>query len=154
MSIIKELNLRKEISELHKAHLNILFTSGVIHNRIASILKPYGLTVEQFNVLRILKGAKEERLYIRDIASRMIDKNSNVSRIVDKLEAHKQVRRSLSQKDKRANFIVLTESGLQLITELIDTIQPQLNKVLNLNEKEAKALNLLLDKARGEDSES
>ncbi len=148
MSIVNELNLRKETTELHKAHLNILFTAGVVHNKVATILKPYGITVEQFNVLRILKGAVDERLCIKDIASRMIDRNSNVSRIVDKLEIHKQIVRSQSDKDKRASHILLTDLGLQLITEITNAVQADLNKVLNLTENEALLLNNLLDKSR------
>ncbi|MBX2985378.1 MAG: MarR family transcriptional regulator [Bacteroidia bacterium] len=148
MSIVNELNLRKETSELHKAHLNILFTSGIVHNRVANILKPYGITVEQFNVLRILRGAVDERLCIKDIASRMIDRNSNVSRIVDKLETHKQIVRSQSETDKRASHILLTDLGLKLVTEIANAVQSDLNNVLNLTEDEAQLLNNLLDKAR------
>ncbi|MCK9480442.1 MAG: MarR family transcriptional regulator [Bacteroidia bacterium] len=152
MSIVQELKLLKVTSALHLAHLNVLFTSGYIHGKIAQILKPFQLTVEQFNVLRILKGANDTHLCIRDITCRMIDRNSNVSRIVDKLEAHHYVRRSPSNEDKRANEVLLTEKGLNLITEITEIVQPQFNKLLNLTEEEAKDLNHLLDKARSRDA--
>lgn len=147
MDIEKELRLKKGIGELHKAHLNVLFTAGVLYNRVRSVLKPHGLTVEQFNVLRILRGAGE-KMCVKEIAGRMLDRSSNVSRIIDKLVAHNYVLREQSTADKRETSVVLTEAGLRHITQVTGLVQPSLDSIMNLSEKEAKKLNELLDKSR------
>ena len=89
-------------------------------------LKGYGLTHEQYNVLRILKGKYPEQMCVRDIACRMIEKSSNVPRIIDRLEVKKLVKRSTSPNDKRETVITLTQAGINILAITTDKI----NKLL------------------------
>lgn len=148
MKIENELNLSSGIGELQKAHLNILFSAGVIYNRATSVLKPYGITLEQFNVMRILRGSLGKEICVKQIAGRMVDRNSNVSRIIDKLVAKSYVSRIQSVFDKRESTISLTEIGLQHVNFVSDMVQPLLDNVIKLSESEAYELNQLLDKSR------
>jgi len=148
VNIEQELNLTTGVGELQKAHLNILFSAGVIYNRATSVLKPYRLTLEQFNVMRILRGSHGKEICVKQIAGRMVDRNSNVSRIIDKLEAKDYVSRIQSKIDKRESTISLTELGLQHINFVSDMVQPLIDSVIKLSESEAYELNQLLDKSR------
>jgi len=148
VNIEQELNLSAGVGELQKAHLNILFSAGIIYNRVSSVLKPYGLTLEQFNVLRILRGAHGKEICVKQIAGRMVDRNSNVSRIIDKLMAKGFVTRVQSLFDKRESSISLTDSGLQHINFVTDMVQPLIDNVIKLSEPEAYELNQLLNKSR------
>src|SRR6476660_2824674 len=115
MKLEEAIKSNKFKNEVHKAGLNILYTAWWLKTAISKELKEYGLTHEQFNVLRILKGKHPERMCVRDIACRMIEKNSNVPRIVDRLELKKLVKRSVSQNDKRETAIILTPLGLNIL---------------------------------------
>src|ERR1044071_3781492 len=88
-------------SQKHKAALNLLYTAWWLKTSISRELKTIGLTHEQYNVLRILKGKHPEEMCVRDIGSRMIERNSNVPRIIDRLVSKKLVDRSASSIDKR-----------------------------------------------------
>ena len=105
---IKSTHFRNEI---HKAGLNILYTAWWLKTIMSKELKEYGLTHEQYNVLRILKGKHPEKICVKEIACRMIEKNSNVPRIIDRLETKKLVRRVASDSDKRETVIILNTGG-------------------------------------------
>ena len=148
MKLEQEIQQRKFNSEMQKAHLNIMFTSGWLKNQINGFLKPYGITPEQFNVMRILRGQHPNAICIRDITSRMIDKSSNASRIVDKLETKQLAVRKTSATDRRESVVTLTEKGLALCNEhtgIIDTNTPVIS---NLSEDHARQLNEILDLMR------
>ena len=85
---------------MQKAGLNILYTAWWLKTVTSKELKEFGLTHEQYNVLRILKGRHPEQLCVKNIACRMIEKNSNVPRIIDRLELKKLVKRATSAEDK------------------------------------------------------
>jgi DNA-binding MarR family transcriptional regulator len=148
VSIEKELQISLSLGALQKAHLNVLFTAGILYNRISTLLKPFDLTVEQFNVLRILKGAQGQEMCVKSITGRMVDRSSNVSRIIDRLVKKEWVIRKQSTVDKRESAIVLTQDGLQQILEVSEKVQHRLNEVMNLTIEEAELLNALLDKSR------
>ncbi|MEY3405503.1 MAG: hypothetical protein RL161_933, partial [Bacteroidota bacterium] len=86
-------------SEEHKVALNILYSAWWLKTALSKELKSFGLTHEQYNVLRILNGKHPEALCVRDIASRMIEKNSNVPRILDRLLKKKLIKRNTSKED-------------------------------------------------------
>ncbi len=111
-------------------------------------LKGFGLTHEQYNVLRILKGKYPEQMCVRDIAERMIEKNSNVPRIIDRLEIKKLVKRTTSQVDKRETVITLTQGGITLLDASTAVINEIMDSSLVLEEKDACSLNRLLEKVR------
>ena len=135
-------------NEIHQAGLNILYTAWWMKTLMSQELKNYGLTHEQYNVLRILKGKHPQEMCVKDIASRMIEKNSNVPRIIDRLVAKKFVKRTDAAHDKRHTVTYLTQAGiniLQISTKKLDCI---MDEVIVINEKDASTLNRLLEKVR------
>ena len=135
-------------NETHKAGLNILYTAWWLKTSFSQALKEYGLTHEQYNVLRILKGKHPEQMCVRDIACRMIEKSSNVPRIVDRLEIKKLVKRSVSSFDKRETLIQLTAAGLLLLEVTTKKADELFDSQLCVTDEEAKQLNELLEKLR------
>ncbi|SJZ62528.1 DNA-binding transcriptional regulator, MarR family [Sediminibacterium ginsengisoli] len=135
-------------SEVQKAGLNILYTAWWLKTVTSKELKAFGLTHEQYNVLRILKGSYPEQMCVKNIACRMIEKNSNVPRIIDRLELKKLVERSTSAFDKRETVITLTERGMRLLAESSVKIDRLFGEVLTISEEEGAALNSLLEKVR------
>jgi DNA-binding MarR family transcriptional regulator len=135
-------------SEVHKAGLNILYTAWWLKTIMSRELKEYGLTHEQYNVLRILKGKHPEQMCVRDIACRMIEKNSNVPRIIDRLEVKKLVKRNTSAEDKRETVITLTPAGLNMLAITIDKVNNLLDDNVMIDEPSACELNRLLEKLR------
>lgn len=115
MKLEQAIQSNKFKDEVHKSALNILYTAWWLKTQSAIILKQFGITHEQFNVLRILKGKHPDDMCVRDIAGRMIEKNSNVPRIIDRLELKKLVERKQSQIDKRETVIHLTPLGVNLL---------------------------------------
>lgn len=135
-------------SEVHKAGLNILYTAWWLKTVMSRELKEFGLTHEQYNVLRILKGKHPELICVKDIACRMIEKNSNVPRIIDRLEIKKLVKRATSEADKRETVISLTQSGIAVLEASTHRINAIFDDVMVINEGEALAINQLLEKVR------
>jgi DNA-binding MarR family transcriptional regulator len=135
-------------SEVHKAGLNILYTAWWLKTMTSKELKKYGLTSEQFNVLRILKGKHPEQMCVRDVASRMIEKNSNVPRIVDRLELKKFVKRSTSANDKRETAISLTDAGNNILELATTKVNKLFESTIVMNESSAATLNKLLEEIR------
>ena len=135
-------------SEVHKATLNILYTAWWLKTVMSKELKEFGITHEQYNVLRILKGKYPEQMCVRDIACRMIEKSSNVPRIIDRLELKKLVKRSTSTLDKRETVITLTQNGIQILEASTELLTPIMEKAMVLKEEEAAKLNCLLEQVR------
>lgn len=137
-------------SELVKANLNVLYTANWLYNKINAVLKTYNLTHEQFNVLRILKGSQPHSMCQKDILSRMIAPNSNVTLIIKKLVAKNYVRVAQSDADKRHYDISITEEGLLLLHEVNQAIANNKHTFNGLSVSESFHLNALLDKLRSE----
>ncbi|MGS2727195.1 MarR family winged helix-turn-helix transcriptional regulator [Psychroserpens sp. BH13MA-6] len=138
-----------EIALPKKTVLNISYTSICFKDGIMCILKPYDISIEQFNVLRILRGKKGTAANLKDIQDRMISKMSNTTRLVDKLISKGYVERFICEKNRRKVDIFITSAGLELLKELdplIENKEQELTK--NLNETELETLNLLLSKLR------
>jgi DNA-binding MarR family transcriptional regulator len=135
-------------NEVHKAGLNILYTAWWLKTVMSRELKEFGLTHEQYNVLRILKGKYPEQMCVRDIACRMIEKSSNVPRIIDRLELKKLVKRSNSALDKRETVITLTQSGITILEATTTAVNKIVDSVLTINNEDASTLNQLLEKVR------
>lgn len=148
MKLEQAIKSTKFKNELHKAALNILYTSWWLKTIMSKELKEYGLTHEQYNVLRILKGKHPEQVCVREIACRMIEKNSNVPRIIDRLETKKLVKRSTSPNDKRETVITVTAAGLNILGITTGKINKLFEETIVVNEKDAQTLNTLLEKIR------
>lgn len=148
MKIEEEIKQPKFKSPLQKAVINLLFTSNWIQNQQQSFFKDSGITGQQFNILRILKGQYPKAISATEIRLRMLDKNSDVSRLLDRLIAKELVIKQTCPNDKRATDVTITQQGLDVLNHF-DKIQKELDNVLKLSDEEAKQLSDLLDKARG-----
>jgi len=136
-------------TEQHKLIINLMFTGKWISDRIYQDLKAFGLTPQQFNVLRILRGQNKKPVSVNLIAGRMIDRMSNVSRLVDKLKAKGLVSRLPSKMDKRQVDILISNKGMKLLSDIDNSDLNMINGFDTLTDAEAKKLNELLDKVRG-----
>jgi DNA-binding MarR family transcriptional regulator len=147
MSLEKDISQSRFGNEFQKSVINILFTAGWISEQIKEKLEPYGITQQQYNILRILRGSGAP-LSTRQIRDRMLDRMSDTSRIVDRLVIKNLVQKIVCFKDKRMVDITITDSGRELL-KTIDAIQQDLDGILkNIGEDEARQLNQLLDKIR------
>ena len=133
-----------------KANLNLLFTANWLYNKISASLKEYSITHEQFNVLRILKGSYPTKMCQKDILSRMIAPNSNLTLIVKKLIEKKLIVVMQSNEDKREYRISITKSGIHLLEEIDKNLKKSKETYNKLSTSEAKQLNVLLEKLRSD----
>ncbi len=132
-----------------KTVLNIIYSGIWMKDESATLLKPYDISVEQFNVLRILRGKKGEPTNLQDIQERMINKMSNTTRLVDKLILKGLVERFICEKNRRKVDIFITEQGLKLLDSLDPLIEDVETKITsNLSTEELETLNTLLTKLR------
>jgi DNA-binding MarR family transcriptional regulator len=135
-------------SEKQKLILNISFTHSWLNSILVERLKPFDLSPQQFNVLKILKGKHPESYSNQEIACRMIDKSSNVTRLVDKLVLKKLVNRVEHSSDRRAVSITITAKGADLLAEIDQFNLEQGSSFLNIDEAKAKIINEWLDDMR------
>jgi DNA-binding MarR family transcriptional regulator len=147
-SLEKEIQQSSFANEHIKANLNVLFTANWLYNKISAILKPYNLTHEQFNVLRILRGSHPRSMCQKDILRRMISPSSNVTLIVKKLVDKEMITVLQSDADRREYVINIKKKGLDLLKELDRHLENQKEHISTLSDSEAKQLNKLLDKMR------
>jgi len=148
MKIEDEIKQSSFRSSLQKAGINLLFTYHWMINQQKDFFKPFGITTQQFNMLRILRGQHPKSISGADIKSRMLDKNSDVSRLLDRLVAKKLVAKSQSNTDKRAADVLITEKGLELLKQIDGRVNSLDNILDGLTEEEALQLSMLLDKSR------
>ncbi|MES2395581.1 MAG: MarR family transcriptional regulator [Bacteroidota bacterium] len=149
MKIGNEIKQIKFKSEYQKMLINILFTSGWLTSKHACQLKPYGISGQQYNILRILRGQHPKPATVNLLIDRMLDKNSNASRLVEKLRLKKLVERAICPNDRRAVNVAITKKGLDLLIELDEQEDGFIDKELKkLSEEEAEQINSLLDKLR------
>lgn len=149
MSLEQSICQSKFDSEQEKLMINVIYSANLLNLITSRLFKPYELSPQQYNVLRILRGQKSESIALMDIEHRMLDKSSNVSRLVDKLISKDLVNRSVSSKDRRRIEIVITSRGLSVLKE-IDVILADMNskiKVIISNDN-AKQTNRILDQLR------
>ncbi len=136
-------------NDYHKAVINLIYTSKVLQNEFLSSLKKHNITEHQYNVLRILRGFRDQSpLSIGFIKERMLDKDSDVSRLVDKLFERKLLNRVENPSDRRQKSIEITEDGLLLLSNMLECEKKNDSLLSKLNQAEIEQLNNLLDKAR------
>jgi DNA-binding MarR family transcriptional regulator len=148
MKLEEELKQGKFQSEHQKAMLNILFTSNWLESDTARILKPFDISSQQYNVLRILKGQGDNAISVNDIMSRMIDKMSNASRLVEKLRKKELIERVICEHDRRQVDIRITIKGLALLKEADKEMGKFGDITSKITKAEAKNLSDILEKIR------
>jgi len=140
----KEIN-SKFPNEKVKALLNIKYTAGWLDQVGTELLKPYNISEQQYNILRILRGAAKE-ITVTEVKERMIQKSPNSTRLMDKLCEKKLIDRSRCESDRRVVFVKINKKGLNLLERInMSDFDAYINR---LTEEEAKLLNQLLDKLR------
>lgn len=149
MKIEELLKTSSQLPENRRLVLNLIVTANHITENLAEALKPFGISNQQFNVLRILRGQKGKPANLSTIQERMVSKMSNTTRLVDKLVEKGLSERITCPSNRRKVEIRITEKGLALLKE----IDPVIDEVENsfagkINEKERKSLNTSLNELR------
>ncbi len=149
-SIEKEIQQPTFRSPAHKIQVNIIYTAAWINQQTFSALRPFGLSIQQFNILRILRGRGDQPSTVKLLTERMIDKMSNASRLVDKLKEKGYVRRQECESDRRRVDIVITEAGLDIVAKASKAVEDNmLEKFRNLDDQDYHLLSNMLDRLRG-----
>jgi DNA-binding MarR family transcriptional regulator len=148
MSLEKDINQSKFKSEHQKVMVNIIYTANWMNEQLKAFFDKEDITPQQFNILRILRGAGEP-ISTLQIRQRMLDKMSDTSRIVDRLLIKGLVKKTTCPTDKRLVDVSITTKGKKLL-EKIDASQNNMDAISNnLTDADAKEMNNLLDKMRG-----
>ena len=147
MKLEEEIAQQKFAGEQQKAMINLLFTYHWAVSKMKSDFKPYDITMQQFNILRILRGQMPNPCTVNILKERMLDKMCDASRMVDRLLQTGFIERCVNKKDRRAVDIKISTEGLALLAKFDAMADP--NKLFSaLTDLEAKTLNQLLDKVR------
>lgn len=135
-------------TEEERLVINLVYTSGWLSAEQNRFFKRFGISSQQYNVLRILRGQYPNPASVGLIQERMLDKMSNASRLIEKLKQKKLIKRSECSKDRRQVDVLVTQEGLSLLEE-IDGLNDEMHSICNtLDANEKKTLNNLLDKLR------
>lgn len=149
MTLEEELKMKPITNAHHRAELNVIFTGAWMTERMNSILKPFGISEQQYNILRILRGQKGKPINLLSISERMIHKMSNTTRLVEKLRLKGLLQREVCEHNRRMVEIVITKDGLKMIDKVDEVLKHQ-HQILHdkLTTEEATLLASLLDKFR------
>lgn len=149
MRIEEELKSTVDYNKATRVVLNLMYTQNVIIERFNEIIKPYDISSEQYNVLRILRGQKGCPANMCIIQERMLARTSNTTRLVDKLLLKDLVTRNVCPDNRRKIEVLITQKGMDLLTELDPKVKEHENFFAkNLTEEELIQLNTLLEKYR------
>ena len=136
-------------SPKHRASINIIFTAGWLNQEAAQVLRPYDISVQQFNILRILRGQKGKPATVKLLTERMLDKMSNASRLVEKLRKKGYVERTECPDDRRRVDIHITYAGLEVCEQSSAAMDANMHRSIDkLTDEQANLLNELLDQLR------
>jgi DNA-binding MarR family transcriptional regulator len=149
MKIEDEIKQPKFRTSYQKVGINIIFTSNWLLGKQQDFFKPFGITASQFNILRILRGQHPNKITGVEIKSRMLDRNSDIPRLLDRLVKKNLINKSVCPTDKRAADVSITESGLALLQKVDSQIDEMEMLQIKLSDEEATQLSDLLDKCRG-----
>lgn len=149
MKLEKAIQQKSFKSQRQKAHINLVFTASFLNLDSGKVLKPFGISIQQFNILRILKGAHPKPSSIKELTTKMLDRSSNASRLVDKLLEKELVERRTCPVDRRQVEIYISEKGKKLIAKASEAIQNRTQTIFqNISEEELVFFNNILDKLR------
>ncbi len=132
----------------HKAFINILYTAGYLEGQMHLLLKPYALSHQQYNALRILRGAYPNAMMLSAISDRMLDKSSNCSRLIEKLHQKKLVQRETDPDNRRRLTLRITPKGREIMADLDSLVAELIEKQIKLPPKAALQLSDWLDAIR------
>jgi len=149
MKIEEEIKQKKFRNEYQKMFINLVYTANWMNTQQMRMFKEYGLSLQQYNILRILRGQVPNAVNLGLIQDRMLDKNSNASRLIEKLKTKKLVERKESKLDRRQVDIMITEKGLDLLKKMEGRVDEVESSYTKLTKQEAETLSDLLDKLRG-----
>ena len=150
MKIEEEIKQRKFKSSYQKAQINIIFTAAWINQEVSAALKPYQLSWQQFNILRILRGMHPDPASVKLLTERMLDKMSNASRLVEKLKQKGFVERTPCTEDRRRVEVCITDLGLEILEKASSDVERKIEPSLErISENDAEQLSNLLDLIRG-----
>ncbi len=149
MSIEQDIRQAQFRNNNQKAIINIIYTHGWLMEKLKNHLAAEDVTPQQYNILRILRGAHPVPLSTLQIRERMLDKMSDTSRIVDRLVAKGLVQKSTCPTDKRLVDVLISEAGQTLLKKLEARTEQMDNILSGINPEEAQTLSDLLDKIRG-----
>ncbi len=150
MKLEEELKMSVELAPYHRATLNVVFTGVYMSERMNTILKPFGISEQQYNILRILRGQKGNALNLQQISSRMVHKMSNTTRLIEKMRIKGLVTREVCPNNRRKVDISILTAGLDLLENVISTLKVAEKEIeQRLTKEEASTLAMLLDKVRG-----
>ncbi len=135
-------------SEKEKVLVNLIFTYNYFQHTFESLMNPFKITPQQYNILRILKGQYPNAISLKEIKNRMLDKNSDVSRVVERMRKKNILTRTTNPNNRRAVEIKITQQGITLLEKIAPQLENYHNTLVQLNDKELKLLNQLLDKLR------
>ena len=148
MSLKKEILTKGFFSEEEKTFVNLIHTAAYFESEFSHFIKEFGLSPQQYNVLRILRGQSPNAILGGDLQKRMLHKMSNATRIVDKLVEKGFADRIKSDEDKRQILVSITKPGFDLMNVLDEEVFNFNSKVINLPEAQLMVLNILLDNLR------
>jgi DNA-binding MarR family transcriptional regulator len=143
-----EIQQKQFQSEQEKVLVNIIFTYNYFQQKFDELLKPFGITPQQYNILRILKGQYPNSITLNNIKSRMLDKNSDVSRIVERMRKKNLLTRKINPSNRREVSISITSQGIELLKKINPFLKKYHNSIAHMPDDELIALNNLLDKLR------
>ncbi|CAN5257330.1 MarR family transcriptional regulator [soil metagenome] len=149
MKIEDEIKQASFKNPYQKVAINLIFTAGWLQNKQQEFFKPFGITSSQFNILRILRGQYPNKISGAEIKSRMLDKNSDIPRLLDRLIRKNLISKSPCPNDKRAADITITQEGLNILKEIDSSLDEMQKTNLRLSKEDATQLSELLDKCRG-----
>ena len=148
MSLKDDIQAKGFHSEQEKSFVNLIYTAALFEANFNKFIKPFGVSSQQYNVLRILRGQFPNSISSGDLHSRMIHKMSNASRLVDKLVEKGYVIRVVNANDKRNILVSITDLGIRLVTDLDKEVAAFQKTSINLPSSKLKDLNLILDELR------
>tara|TARA_B100000795_G_scaffold141629_1_gene106051 strand:- start:6073 stop:6531 length:459 start_codon:yes stop_codon:yes gene_type:complete len=148
LSLKKEILTKGFFSEQEKTFVNLIHTAAYFESEFSQFIKDFGLSPQQYNVLRILRGQSPNPILGGDLQKRMLHKMSNATRIVDKLVEKGFADRIKSDEDKRQILVSITKPGFDLMNVLDEEVFNFNSKVINLPEAQLMVLNILLDNLR------
>lgn len=135
-------------NDYHKGMINLIFTTNQLNHQFQQYLKAHDLTTSQYNVLRVLRGFGEKPRSINFLKERMLDRNSDMSRLVDRLHQKGFIRRMVCPDDRRQKDVEITQAGLDILGKM-QRFEMKVDTLLsNLSQEEVQHLNNLLDKIR------
>jgi hypothetical protein len=149
MKIEEAIKQKSFPNQIEKVMVNVIYTGNYFNSLNIKRFKFHGISPEQYNVLRILRGSHPKSLSILDVSSRMLNRNSNATRLVEKLRVKGLLVRRVCEKDRRQVDIAISDKGLELLQIIDVEMKEWMDNFKDLTHEESVQLNFLLDKMRG-----